>query len=259
MKRQPKHKPHSNHDRWLVSYADFITLLFAFFVVLYSVAQVDRKKVVELAEAIQQAFGNAQASPASRAPVILQIPPGELAKNLATALPRESSPEKPDLTDLRQELEHALAEQIAQGQVSIRSSSEGLVISLQEAGFFDSGSASIRSASQSVFGRIAAMLSERGCQVRIEGHTDNVPIHNSLFSSNWELSTSRATEVVRQLITQYQFAPELLSAAGYAQYHPVANNDTEQGRAKNRRVDVVIVSERQSTHSHEGAAGAPVR
>ena len=244
MKRQPKHKPHSNHDRWLVSYADFITLLFAFFVVLYSVAQVDRKKVVELAEAIQQAFGNPQTAPASRAPVILQIPPGELAKNLATALPRESSPEKPDLTDLRQELEHALAEQIAQGQVSIRSSSEGLVISLQEAGFFDSGSASIRSASQSVFGRIAAMLSERGCQVRIEGHTDNVPIHNSLFSSNWELSTSRATEVVRQLITQYQFAPELLSAAGYAQYHPVASNDTEEGRAKNRRVDVVVVSER---------------
>jgi len=242
--RRPKHKPHSNHDRWLVSYADFITLLFAFFVVLYSVAQVDRKKVVELAEAIQQAFGNPQTAPASRAPVILQIPPGELAKNLATALPRESSPEKPDLTDLRQELEHALAEQIAQGQVSIRSSSEGLVISLQEAGFFDSGSASIRSASQSVFGRIAAMLSERGCQVRIEGHTDNVPIHNSLFSSNWELSTSRATEVVRQLITQYQFAPELLSAAGYAQYHPVASNDTEEGRAKNRRVDVVVVSER---------------
>lgn len=244
MTRRPKHKPHSNHDRWLVSYADFITLLFAFFVVLYSVAQVDRKKVVELAEAIQQAFGNPQTAPASRAPVILQIPPGELAKNLATALPRESSPEKPDLTDLRQELEHALAEQIAQGQVSIRSSSEGLVISLQEAGFFDSGSASIRSASQSVFGRIAAMLSERGCQVRIEGHTDNVPIHNSLFSSNWELSTSRATEVVRQLITQYQFAPELLSAAGYAQYHPVASNDTEEGRAKNRRVDVVVVSER---------------
>ena len=241
MKRRPKHKPHSNHDRWLVSYADFITLLFAFFVVLYSVAQVDRKKVAELAEAIQQAFGNPQTAPTNRVPVILQIPPGELAKNLATVLPQESSPEKPDLTDLRRELERALAEQIAQGQVSIRSSSEGLVISLQEAGFFDSGSATIRSASQSVFGRIAAMLSERGCQVRIEGHTDNVPIHNSQFNSNWELSTSRATEVVRLLITEYRFGPELLSAAGYAEYHPVAGNDTPEGRAKNRRVDVVIV------------------
>jgi chemotaxis protein MotB len=246
MKPRKKSKPHVNHERWLVSYADFVTLLFAFFVVLYSVAQVDRKKVVELAEAIQQAFGNAQASPANRAPVILQIPPGALAKNLATALPRESSAEKPDLTDLRQELERALAEQIAQGEVSIRATSEGLVISLQEAGFFESGSATIRSTSRSVFGRIVALLSERGCQVRIEGHTDNVPIHNSQFSSNWELSTSRATEVVRQLITQYQFAPELLSAAGYAEYHPVASNDTEEGRAKNRRVDVVILGQRQA-------------
>jgi len=259
MKRRPQPKPHSNRDRWLVSYADFITLLFAFFVVLYSVAQVDRRKVVELAEAIQQAFGNPQTAPANRAPVILQLPPGDLAKNLVTALPRERSPEKPDLTDLRRELERALAEQIAQGQVSIRSSAEGLVISLQEAGFFDSGSASIRSSSQSVFGRIAAMLLERGCQVRIEGHTDNVPIHNSQFNSNWELSTTRATEVVRLLITEYRFAPELLSAAGYAEYHPVAENDTPEGRAKNRRVDVVIVSEQQPQHSHESAAATPVR
>jgi len=246
MKPRKKSKPRVNHERWLVSYADFVTLLFAFFVVLYSVAQVDRKKVVELAEAIQQAFGNAQASPVSRRPVILQIPPSELAKNLATASPQENPEEDRDLTDLRQELERALAEQIAQGEVSIRSSSEGLVISLQEAGFFESGSATIRSTSRSVFGRIVALLSERSCQVRIEGHTDNVPIHNSQFNSNWELSTSRATEVVRELITHYQFAPELLSAAGYAEYHPVASNHTEEGRAKNRRVDVVIVRQRQS-------------
>src|SRR5208282_4836428 len=116
------------------------------------------------------------------------------------------------------------AEEIARGEVSIRDSSEGLIISLREAGFFESGSADIKANSQSAFGRIAARLSGRGCQVRIEGHTDNVPIHNSQFNSNWELSTSRATEVVRQLITQYQFAPELLSAAGYAEF---LFNDTD--------------------------------
>jgi chemotaxis protein MotB len=254
MRRPPKHRPHSSHDRWLVSYADFITLLFAFFVVLYSVAQVDRKKIVELAESIQQAFGNPQTPSANRAPVILQVPGGEPAKILTEIQPPPNSDANRDLTDLRKELEQALAEQIAQGEVSIRNSPEGLVISLQEAGFFESGSAEIRSTSQPVFGRIAAMLSARGCQVRIEGHTDNVPIHNPQFDSNWELSTSRATEVVRQFITQYQFSPELLSAAGYAQYHPVANNDTAEGRAKNRRVDVVIVAERKVSARGQGSA-----
>lgn len=258
MTRPPKHRPHSNHDRWLVSYADFITLLFAFFVVLYSVAQVDRKKIVALAESIQQAFSNPQ-SPSANPPVILQMPPGEPAKNLTELPPRPSSDANRDLTDLRKELEQALAEQIAQGEVSIRNSPEGLVISLQEAGFFESGSAEIRSSSRSLFGRIAAMLSDRGCQVRIEGHTDNVPIHNSQFESNWELSTSRATEVVRQLIIQYQFSPELLSAAGYAQYHPVASNNTAEGRAKNRRVDVVIVAERKVSAGSQGSASIPRR
>ena len=207
MTRRPRHKRHSSHDRWLVSYADFITLLFAFFVVLYSVAQVDRKKVVELAEAIQQAFGTAEASSANRRPVILQIPPGELAKNLATPLPHENPADNRDLTDLRQELERALAEQIAQGQVSIRSSSEGLVISLQEAGFFDSGSASIRSASQSVFGRIAAMLSERGARCASKGTLtmSRSTIHYSVPTGNfpppaprkWSASSSPNTNLLR--------------------------------------------------------------
>jgi len=258
MKPRPKQKPHLNHERWLVSYADFITLLFAFFVVLYSVAQVDHKKIVELAEAIQVAFGDAETSTASRRLAALQIPPGTLPNKVVLPAPHQSSEENRDLTDLRKELERALAEQIANGEVSIRDSSEGLVISLQEAGFFESGSAEIRAHSESVFGRIASMLSARGCQVRIEGHTDNVPIHNSQFNSNWELSTSRATEVVRQLITQYQFAPELLSAAGYAEYHPIASNDTEEGRAKNRRVDVVILGRQRATDpsSFPGQAAA---
>jgi len=247
MKPRPKHKPHVNHERWLVSYADFVTLLFAFFVVLYSVAQVDRKKIAELAEAIQVAFGDTETSATARRLAALQIPPGTLPNKVALPAPRQSTEENRDLADLRKELESALAEEIARGEVSIRDSSEGLVISLREAGFFESGSADIKGNSQSAFGRIAAMLSGRGCQVRIEGHTDNVPIHNSQFSSNWQLSTSRATEVVRQLITHYQFAPESLSAAGYAEYHPIASNDTEAGRAKNRRVDVVILGRQRAT------------
>jgi chemotaxis protein MotB len=242
MKRRSIRKPHVNHERWLVSYADFVTLLFAFFVVLYSVAQVDKKKVVELAQAIQYAFGNSDASSISPSAAALQLAPGVLKPELAASAQRPTpSDDNADMNDLRQELQQALAKEIAQGEVSIRKSSEGLVISLQEAGFFESGSTQIQTKSQAVFGRLAGMLSERGYRVRIEGHTDNRPIHNSQYSSNWELSTARASEVVRQLITEYQFPPDLLSAAGYAEYHPVASNETETGRAANRRVDVVVL------------------
>jgi chemotaxis protein MotB len=242
MKRRTIRKPHVNQDRWLVSYADFVTLLFAFFVVLYSVAQVDKKKVVELAQAIQYAFGNGDASAINRSAAAFQLPPVARKPELAAPVEHPMLPEdEREMNDLREDLQEALAKEIAQGEVSIRKSSEGLVISLQEAGFFESGSTEIQTKSQAVFGRLAAMLSARGYRVRIEGHTDNRPIHNPQYSSNWELSTARASEVVRQLILQYQYPPELLSAAGYAEYHPVASNDTEAGRAANRRVDVVVL------------------
>jgi chemotaxis protein MotB len=116
-----------------------------------------------------------------------------------------------------------------------------LVVSLREFGFFDSGSASIKAGALPALDRIASILAIRTCNLRIEGHTDNIPIHTAQMASNWELSTGRATELVRQLIVRYGFPPERLSAAGYAQYHPVASNVTAQGRAQNRRVDIVIL------------------
>ncbi|HEX8815591.1 MAG TPA: flagellar motor protein MotB [Terriglobales bacterium] len=249
MKPRRIRKPHVNHERWLVSYADFVTLLFAFFVVLYSVAQVDKRKVVELAQAIQYAFNNGDASAINQSGQTLQIPPALLKPETTAAVPRPAPREDTrEMNDLRQELEGALKKEIAQGEVSIRKSSEGLVISLQEAGFFESGSTEIQTNSQAVFGRLANMLAARGYRVRIEGHTDNRPIHNSQYNSNWELSTARASEVVRRLIMQYQFPPELLSAAGYAEFHPVASNDTEAGRAANRRVDVVVLGKPTIIH-----------
>jgi outer membrane protein OmpA-like peptidoglycan-associated protein len=109
------------------------------------------------------------------------------------------------------------------------------------AGNFESGSAEMKSTSQAAFDQIAAMLRQRDYRLRIEGHTDDVPIHTARFSSNWELSTSRATEIVRLLIVRDGFAPDRLSAAGYAEYHPIASNDTAEGREMNRRVDIVIL------------------
>jgi chemotaxis protein MotB len=110
-------------------------------------------------------------------------------------------------------------------------------------GFFESGSAQMKSASMAAFDRIAGMLRQHDYRLRIEGHTDNAPIHTAQFPSNWELSTSRATEIVRLLIVRDGFGPDRLSAAGYADYHPVATNLTAEGRGMNRRVDIIILGQ----------------
>lgn len=258
MSRRKRHEAHANHERWLVSYADFITLLFAFFVVLYSSSQVDQRKVGKLAMAIQVAFQELGIFPAgtSKAPLDTTTPMPfnsvQLVENAerTAALGRIAPPMKGalgtsgdgDMGGLRQELEKALAPEIKRHEVALRIEPHGLVISLREVGFFDSGSARLRVDSQEAFSRIAKVLLERPYRIRIEGHTDNVPIHTAQFASNWELSTARATELVKTLIVNYDFVPERLSAAGFAEFHPVAVNNSEEGRKLNRRVDVVILA-----------------
>jgi chemotaxis protein MotB len=242
----------------LVSYADFITLLFAFFVVMYSTAQVDHRRVGKLAMAIQVAFQELGVFPTSSTQIpvnsadpmpfntVQAIENSERNAALGRLVPPpkgglSGAAENGDLKSLRKELEQALAPEIQRQEVAIRDEPDGLVISLREIGFFDSGSDQIKAGSQQAFGRMAELLSERQYRIRIEGHTDDVPIHNSQFESNWELSTSRATEMIRLLITKYRFSPERLSAAGYAEFHPIASNRNGDGRALNRRVDVVIL------------------
>lgn len=273
MLRRRRSGVHANHDRWLVSYADFITLLFAFFVVLYASAQVDQRKIGKLAMAIQTAFqelGIFSVSPA-QVPVNLHEPlsfkngqPGpnahrDQARQLVYAPPDPVTTawREANLAALQAELQQALQREIAMRTVSLHRESEGLVISLREFGFFDSGSATLRSSAYPALDRIAAILALRTCHLRIEGHTDDVPIHTPKMASNWELSTARATELVRLLIERYRFAPERLSAAGYAQFHPIASNDTVEGRAQNRRVDLVILTQyvvRSDMHDQATAA-----
>ncbi len=252
MKRRKRPVPHVHSDRWLVSYADFITLLFAFFVVLYSAAEIDKKKVSQVATSIQMAFQQMGALPSSAPaqlnPVAPPLPPPLPKATPPVAPPAqhlEADPDREDLAALRKELEEALAPEIARGEVVIHAGAEGLVVSLREFGFFDSGSAGIQAHSRPAFSRMASLLVQGRYRIRIEGHTDNVPIHNSQYSSNWELSTARATEMVRLVVTKYEMPPEQLSAAGYAEFHPTASNDTEEGRAQNRRVDVVVVGKRK--------------
>lgn len=224
----------------------------------YSTAQVDQRKVGKLAMAIQVAFQELGVFPASTTQIpvdskepmpfnsVQAIENAKRAAALAKIVPPSKGvlsgdEENGDLVALRQELEQALAPEIARQEVALRTEPDGLVVSLREIGFFDSGSAEIKANSLTAFSRLANLLAKKEYRIRIEGHTDNIPIHNQRFADNWELSTARATEMIRLLITQYDFSPGRLSAAGYAEFHPVSSNETDVGRAMNRRLDVVIL------------------
>jgi chemotaxis protein MotB len=248
-----------NHERWLVSYADFITLLFAFFVVMFASSQVDQRKVGKLAMAIQVAFQQMGVFSASNTKVPLNSSepmPFSDTQAIENAIrtsaigrvtpensgPLDATPGIPNLAQLRSELEGALLPELQRQEVAIDVHGGELVISLKEIGFFDSGSAALRPGALSTLTRIASVLADRPYLLRIEGHTDSVPIHTARFASNWELSTARATEIIALLISRYGFAPVRLSAGGYAEFHPIASNDTSEGRALNRRVDIVVVT-----------------
>jgi len=235
-----------SHDRWLVSYADFITLLFSFFVVLYAFSRADQKKQAMIPASIDAAFKslgifpNSQRNPSaaafsgSEAPAI----PMNIIMGEDVLAPAEV---KSDLNRIQRELTQRLSNQVAQHTVAIRMGRDGLVISLREAGFFDSGSATPHPDAIPTLRQIAASLAGTPYDLRIEGHTDNVPIHTAQFDSNWELSSARANRIARLLIDLHAIPPDRLSAAGYAEFHPVDTNDTSQGRANNRRVDLVVL------------------
>ena len=249
MSRRKKAHAHANHERWLVSYADFITLLFAFFVVLYASAQVDNKKIAQVAAAIEGGFQQLGAFSGGSGTVVLPADPNKASPppqpsnvvDLAQGV-HDAGGFSPDVNQLKKQLEQALGEEIKKHEIEMRVTPEGLVVSLREVGFFNSGDATLLVDGQNTLTRIATVLNEKGFHIRVEGHTDNIPIHTAQFKSNWELSTGRATEVVSLLIEKHNFDPSQISAAGYSQYRPIASNDTEEGRKSNRRVDIVVVA-----------------
>src|SRR5580698_1210885 len=236
------------HDRWLISYADFITLLFGLFVVLFAFAKADQKKQVQVTQSIDSAFRSLGLFPGAVQHPSLDSIPGDgpdQPPNPTNTVMRENvvSPAevKNDLIRLNDELLQALSGQIAAHTVSIHMGRDGLVISLREAGFFASGSATPMPATLATLKEIAASLSRTPYDLRVEGDTDNIPIHTAEFDSNWELSTARATRIARIFLDMKAMPPDRISAAGYAQFHPVASNDTAEGRAENRRVDLVVL------------------
>ena len=225
----------------------------------YSSAQVDKRKVGQLAMAIQVAFqqmgifdasntrpevSNSEPMPFSKVQMVENQERVQAMGRLVNA-PRGAlgeSPDKPNMNEIQKQLQTALAAQIEKHTVSVTPTKEGIVVSLREMGFFDSGSTSLRPEAEPTLTDFVNVIGPRRVRVRIEGHTDNIPIHNTRFASNWELSTSRATEIIKLLITKYGIAPLRLSASGYSEFYPVASNATPEGRAINRRIDLVILN-----------------
>ena len=241
MKRK-KRFGHVSHERWLVSYADFITLLFAFFVVLFATGQSDKRKKAELAVSIQSAFNDLGIFDAHSN--LRQLEQVSRRSGFAASphVVQSAVPMDEASLSLKQHLLEAAQTEVSSGVIAIHDSPNGLVVSLQEAGFFESGAVGIRPSALPVLNRIAAILPESA--LRVEGHTDDVLIHTAQFASNWELSSSRASSIARLLLLHSNVQADRMSVAGDAEYHPVASNATAEGRARNRRVDIVLLTEK---------------
>jgi chemotaxis protein MotB len=237
------HAPHGpSHERWLVSYADFITLLFAFFTTMYAISTVDAQKLSSVVDSMQDAFD----SPRSDAE-------GDTTRRSGGAPPAAGL----SAAQRERALAETLRRRLGGRAVDVDIDHRGIVVSMREAGSFPTGSADLSPVARDVLTELAATLGpDATTKLRVEGHTDDVPILTGRFASNWELSTARATSVVTYLVQQVGLTPQRLSAAGYGEYHPRVRNATDADRARNRRVDVVILNE-ATANAEEPGDGPP--
>ena len=258
--RKRLEEENDHHDRWLVSYADFITLLFAFFVVMYAISSVNEGKYRVLSDSLGSAFGKASLSPV----------PGPSRDSQSSALerPNLSALQKKRSIDaaVRQEREHmtgmardilkALAPLVNQGKVRVTQTSRGVSVEINASVLFPSGDARLTNESSQALRAVALVLKDDKHAVQVEGHTDSVPINNASFPSNWELSSVRASSVVR-LFIESGIAEDRLLAVGHGSTKPVGPNDTVEGRLRNRRVEVMILSGIPDVAKEVPVGGAP--
>lgn len=277
MRKKPT-EGHGGHERWLVSYADFITLLFAFFVVMFASSQTDHAKARQVSDSVKKAFekndmkaivqdilggavdqkgiGNAmQRGPGGQKNPTKSDASQTDAKTTEASQTVEKEPGKAQVVPLLpslQVLTRELEPEIKAGKIQISMQTRGLVISFHQAALFPSGEAVITGENVPSVGKVAAAILSIPNPVRLEGHTDSVPIHNARFQSNWDLSAARSVALLELLENRFDVPDQRLSIAGYADNDPAADNSTEQGRARNRRVDIVILNA-------SGAQGEPER
>lgn len=234
-RREEEHQSKTGHERWLVSYADFVTLLFGFFVVMYSVSQVSEQKYRVLSETLSNVFeGN------TTRPVEMQVTdngnPLDQQGRISGLSPDINLV---DTEVLARDLEDALIHLVQPGQVRISATEEWVQIDLNANVLFDSASAEPKPEAREIFRQIAAKLAPFDNEIEVSGHTDNLPIRTARFQSNWELSSARASSVVR-LLAEDGVNPQQLSAVGYGEHRPVADNTTDEGRSANRRVVLMV-------------------
>jgi chemotaxis protein MotB len=251
MKTRRRHAPGENHERWLVSYADFITLLFAFFVVLFASTQSDKSRAKAVSAAVDRALRNG-----ALAPKMVAILGGETdnkGRGNATRRPSPESEKKLDAvpgepnvtTDLNasmQVLAGELEQEIKDQKVKVKLEQRGLIIGLEEAAFFASGDDAVKPTSYPILEKVARVLEKLPNPLRLEGHTDSVPINNLRFRDNWELSAARSIAMLRLLNERFQIDAARMAVVGYADTVRSEPDTTPEGRARNRRVDIVVVN-----------------
>jgi chemotaxis protein MotB len=263
--RKKQTAAHENHERWLVSYADFITLLFAFFVVMFASSQTDKSKAQMVSDSVKEALekGGVQATvheilggtvdETGKGNAQMRGPGGSEPKN--TPAPSRDAELLPSLNYLTTELD----QEIKAGKIEVHLEPRGLIVSLKQAAYFPSGGDTIAPETAGSIQKIAAAIHGLPNLVRLEGHTDSVPIHTDRFRSNWELSAARSIAMLELLSARYQIPRERLAIAGYADTVPIAPNDTDENRSLNRRVDIVILNHPLALKTGESSEPVPVR
>ena len=230
--KKKKEEEHENLERWLITYADLITLLLAFFIMMYTFSKQDAQRYQEVSQYLRAIFSGGQG--------LLKSAKNGAGQNIASPVPQGDAS-----GEIKKELEaqiSAMAEaNDPEHKISVFRDERGIVIRIMDRAFFDEGRAELKETARESLKKIAPIIMKSDRHLRVEGHTDNVPINTSEFKSNWELSVRRATEVVRHLIDEYGFPPERISASGYAEYRPVAPNDTSENKALNRRIELILV------------------
>lgn len=257
MARRRHQEEHENHERWLVSYADFITLLFAFFVVMYSISSINEGKYRILSDSLEGVFSQPDRS-------IKPIPVGEerprtTEPDISTIIESARSETAPDpLQDIAKGMREAFGDMIMNDQMTVRGNELWIEIELSSSLLFSSGEALPTDMAFSIIEKIAKILAPYENPVHIEGFTDNLPINTAQFPSNWELSTARAASIVRMLAMD-GVNPGRLAAVGYGEFQPVADNALAEGRARNRRVVLVVSRNLEVRRSVSGVGSANAR
>jgi chemotaxis protein MotB len=248
--RKKKHPEHENHERWLVSYADFITLLFAFFVVMFASSQGDKGKAQQVSDGVKKALEGDNITamvaamingPASEKPGPDKVNVPDLAHPLPEQIRREQ--QLSELMPSLRVLSGELHEEIGKGQIEIRMTDRGLVVSFAQAALFPSGDDFISNGAYAGIAKVATAIAQLPNRIRLEGHTDSRPINTPRFQSNWDLSAARSIALLKILTERFGVPADRLSVAGYADTAPMESNDTEEGRGRNRRVDIIVLNE----------------